>query len=230
MSREKLDYIPVKDAATVVLIRKMASQHNVLMGQRGKEAVFMPSKFVFPGGAYEENDSKVPFFSTLSTHDEALLTLESKRNISLGLAATVIRELWEETGLKLVKPLKWNVNAIEGWEFFHKRGLCPNASELTFFFRAITPVGRPRRFDARFFLCDAKAIVDDLDDFSGASSELSHLQWISIEESRGLDLPIITRIVLQEVSRFLKEGVNANGVPFYNEGSSTSNFSHLTID
>ena len=66
MSSEKLDGIPVKDAATVVLIRKMGSQHNVLMGQRGKEAVFMPSKFVFPGGAYEENDSKVPFFSTLS--------------------------------------------------------------------------------------------------------------------------------------------------------------------
>ena len=130
----------------------------------------------------------------------------------------------------MVKPLKWNVKAIEGWEFFHKRGLCPNASELTFFFRAITPVGRPRRFDARFFLCDAKAIVDDLDDFSGASSELSHLQWISIEKSRGLDLPIITRIVLEEVSRFLKEGVNTNGVPFYNEGSSTSNFSYLTID
>ena len=230
MSSEKLDGIPVKDAATVVLIRKVTSQYNVLMGQRGKEAVFMPSKFVFPGGAYEENDSKAPFFSTLSTHNEALLTLESTKNISLGLAATVIRELWEETGLKLVKPLKWNVKAIEGWEFFHKRGLCPNASELTFFFRAITPVGRPRRFDARFFLCDAKAIVDDLDDFSGASSELSHLQWISIEESRELDLPIITRIVLEEVSRFLKEGVNTNGVPFYNEGSSTSNFSHLTID
>ena len=230
MSSEKLDGIPVKDAATVVLIRKVTSQYNVLMGQRGKEAVFMPSKFVFPGGAYEENDSKAPFFSTLSTHNEALLTLESTKNISLGLAATVIRELWEETGLKLVKPLKWNVKAIEGWEFFHKRGLCPNASELTFFFRAITPVGRPRRFDARFFLCDAKAIVDDLDDFSGASSELSHLQWISIEESRELDLPIITRIVLEEVSRFLKEGVNTNGVPFYNEGSSTSNFSYLTID
>ena len=62
MSSEKLDGIPVKDAATVVLIRKVTSQYNVLMGQRGKEAVFMPSKFVFPGGAYEENDSKAPFF------------------------------------------------------------------------------------------------------------------------------------------------------------------------
>ncbi len=230
MNSETLDGVPVKDAATVVLFRKVASKYNILMGQRGKDAVFMPSKFVFPGGTYEENDSKVPFYSILSPHDKALLNLETEKNISLGLAATVIRELWEETGLKLVKPLKWNVKAVEGWEFFHKWGLCPNASELTFLFRAITPVGRPRRFDARFFLCDAKAIADDLDDFSGASSELSHLQWISIEESKRFDLPIITRIVLQEVSRFLKEGANINGVPFYNEGSSTSNFSNLIID
>ncbi len=229
MIKRDLDAIQIRDAATVVLIRKESLQHKVLMGQRGKEAVFMPSKFVFPGGAYEENDSKVLFSSPLSINDQKLLSLSTAKNLGSGLAATVIRELWEETGLRLAKPLKWQGKAIEGWESFYKDNLFPDASALTFFFRAITPVGRPRRFDARFFLCDANAINDNLDDFSQASTELSHLQWIGIQEAQDLDLPIITRIVLREVSRILKEGVNISGVPFYNEGSSSSNFSHLTL-
>lgn len=230
MSNYESNDIPIRDAATVVVIRKQGEQHKVLMGQRGKNAIFMPSKFVFPGGAYEETDSQVPMSSPLSKKDQELLSLDVTKNIGLGLAATVIRELWEETGLELAEPYKWEGAPITGWEVFHQQGTCPKASELTFFFRAITPVGRPRRFDARFFLCDSEAIESDLDDFSHASSELSHLQWIEIEKSQNLDLPIITRIVLREVSRFIAEGENTYGVPFYNEGSSSSNFSHLTLN
>ena len=229
MKEEKLATIPIRDAATVVLIRKEAALYKVLMGQRGRNAVFMPSKFVFPGGAYDENDSKVPFSFPLSQNNQKLLSLKSNKNIGSGLAATVIRELWEETGLRLVKPLKWKGKAIEGWQSFYNDDMCPGASCLRFFFRAITPIGRPRRFDARFFLCDANEIHDNLDDFSQASSELSHLQWISIQQSQDFDLPIITRIVLHEVSYILKEGLNKKGIPFYDEGSSSSNFSYLTL-
>ncbi len=229
MKEEKLTTIPIRDAATVVLIRKEASLYKVLMGQRGRNAVFMPSKFVFPGGAYEENDSKVPFSFPLSQNNLKLLSLKTKKNIASGLAATVIRELWEETGLRLVKPLKWEGKAIEGWQSFHKDDMCPNASALRFFFRAITPIGRPRRFDARFFLFDANEINNNLDDFSQASSELSHLQWIDIRQSQDFDLPIITRIVLNEVSQILQEGLNKNGIPFYDEGSSSSSFSYLSL-
>ena len=230
MSSYESNDIPIRDAATVVVIRKQGEQHKVLMGQRGKNAIFMPNKFVFPGGAYEETDSQVPMSSPLSKRDQELLSLDVTKNIGLGLAATVIRELWEETGLELAEQYKWEGPPVAGWEIFHQQDTCPKASELTFFFRAITPVGRPRRFDARFFLCDSEAIESDLDDFSHASSELSHLQWIEIEESQNLDLPIITRIVLREVSRFISDGANTYGVPFYNEGSSSSNFSHLTLN
>ncbi|MEO1919538.1 MAG: DNA mismatch repair protein MutT, partial [Paracoccaceae bacterium] len=43
----------IRDASTVILLRKCAGQDQVLMGQRGAKAVFMPNKYVFPGGAVD---------------------------------------------------------------------------------------------------------------------------------------------------------------------------------
>ncbi|MEF9605570.1 DNA mismatch repair protein MutT, partial [Paracoccus sp. PXZ] len=41
---------PIRDAATVVVLdRNARGGPSVLMGQRGASAVFMPSKYVFPG-------------------------------------------------------------------------------------------------------------------------------------------------------------------------------------
>ena len=86
------------------------------------------------------------------------------------LAAAAIRELWEETGLRLGRQADWTVP--EGWSDFAAGGVAPDASALRFFFRALTPPGRPRRFDARFFLADASALATDPDDFTDADDEL----------------------------------------------------------
>tara|TARA_B100001057_G_scaffold490856_1_gene579945 strand:+ start:1300 stop:1983 length:684 start_codon:yes stop_codon:yes gene_type:complete len=217
----------IKDAATIVIVRKQNNKHKILMGQRGKDAVFMPNKFVFPGGAYENNDSLVPFSRPLPDKEKALLSLKSSMPRSESLGATVIRELWEETGLKIVNSYHWNNLRIHGWGDFYKNNIAPDVSKLKFFFRAITPIGRPRRFDARFFICFAEDLHCNLDDFSKASSELNHLQWIEIKNTEKFDLPIITRIVLKEVNFIIKMGNNKKGVPFYSEGSSSSNFTYL---
>ena len=47
---------PIRPAATVVLWREGSAGPQVLMGQRGEGAVFMPSKFVFPGGRVDPED------------------------------------------------------------------------------------------------------------------------------------------------------------------------------
>ncbi|PHQ69134.1 MAG: DNA mismatch repair protein MutT, partial [Paracoccus sp.] len=52
--------MPIRDAATMILLRRDAGGGAVLMGMRGASAVFMPSKYVFPGGAVDATDATAP--------------------------------------------------------------------------------------------------------------------------------------------------------------------------
>ncbi|WP_284162498.1 NUDIX hydrolase [Frigidibacter sp. SD6-1] len=194
-------------AATVILVRRDGPEPTVLMGQRGAGAVFMPSKYVFPGGAVDAADADVALAAGLGPLCAARLGWQSDPGLETALAAAAVRELWEETGLALGAPGA----APQGWSGFETTGLAPSASALRFFFRAITPPGRPRRFDARFFLADAAALHADPDDFSRASDELSHLHWVPVAEARRLNLPFITEVVLAELSTLL--GGLAPGAP-----------------
>ncbi len=170
--------IPVRDAATLILVRDPVEAPRILMGQRGKAAAFMAEKFVFPGGAVDAGDAERPV--ALGETCRRRLLHQSTASPE-ALAAAALRELHEETG----------------------QVLDDTASHLHFFFRAITPKGRPRRFDARFFLGDAAALSSDPDRFEPLEPELSHLQWVPLGEVRSLDLPFITRIVLAELERHL---------------------------
>ena len=144
------------------------------------------------------------------------------RAISIAAA----RELFEETGLALGVPGTWPVAPPEGWAGFAARGLRPVADGLRFVFRAITPPGRPRRFDARFFLADAAQVAGDAEDFSAACDELSHLHWVPLHETRRLDLPFITEVVLSEVALILSGGVQP-GVPFFDNSGPRPIFRRL---
>ena len=125
------------------------------------------------------------------------------------------RELWEETGLILGKKGVWDSTPPADWTEYAATGHLPDASALQFVFRAITPPGRPRRFDARFFLIDAEALHGDIDDFSNASDELSHLQWIALEDVRKFDLPFITEVVLAEVAGRSSKEATPDSVPMF---------------
>jgi 8-oxo-dGTP pyrophosphatase MutT (NUDIX family) len=98
---------------------------------------------------------------------------------------------------------------------------------MSFVFRAITPKGLPRRFDARFFAVDASQLHSDLDDFSRASDELSHLQWIPFSEVRQLDLPFITQVVLAEIIANLPHLGAPTQVPFFNNSDENCLFERL---
>ncbi len=204
-----MDKTAIRDAATIIVVRDGAS---VLMGQRGATAAFMPGKFVFPGGAVDDVDANVPM-SPVGAPCDARLSEDSTRPVN-ALAAAAIRELWEETGQILGTPGPWD-DAPQGWRGFAATGHVPNAAALSFFFRAVTPQGRPRRFDARFFLTQADALITDPDDFSGAEDELSHLQWVPLAQARSFDLPFITKVVLAELGAHLKRGGPIQSVPFF---------------
>ena len=211
----------IRDAATVILHR----EGRVLMGQRGTGAAFMPSKFVFPGGAVDVGDRHVAPLRPLPLPEAARLSDHADPDMAAALPLAAIRELWEEAGLRLSAPGEWP-DAPRGWRGFSSGGHRPDASGLRFVFRAITPPGRPRRFDARFFLADASAIAGDPDDFSQAEDELTSLAWVPLAEARALDLPFITEVVLAEVEALLS-GKRQEGVPFFRNDDEESLFLRL---
>lgn len=225
------DKTRVRDAATVLLVRRAPEGPQVLMGMRGERAAFMPSKYVFPGGAVDAADQGVPFAAPLSAVCAARLSQATQSTLANTLAAAALRELWEETGLLLGAPGQWQGTVPPDWQGFAATGHLPLASALTFVFRAITPPGRPRRFDARFFLADAAQIVGDTEDFSRACDELSHLHWVPMHEARALNLPFITEVVLAEVSALLTNWTGAipapESVPFFDNAGAHSAFRRL---
>lgn len=217
----------IRNAATIVLVRQDDETPRVLMGQRGKNAAFMPNKFVFPGGAVDPQDALVSPQIPVSERVRAKLLDRTDPPLVASLPMTAIRELWEETGQALsVKEGDAPAEAPSEWAAFYAAGHRPNAGALDFVFRAITPPGRPRRFDARFFLADAAALDGDPDDFSGAEDELSHLSWLTLTEARALDLPFITEVVLAEVEARLKTG-EARPIPFFFHADGKSNIDQI---
>ncbi len=208
-----MDKTAIRDAATIILIRDRATDPRILMGQRGAKAAFMPNKYVFPGGAVDLSDNDIPLGKPLDPINETRLAEDSQRAPS-AIAIAAIRELWEETGQILGTPALWP-DAPESWGAFANHGMRPDASNLKFIFRAVTPAGRPRRFDARFLMADADGLTTDPDDFTDAEDELSHLHWVPLREARTLDLPFITEVVLAEVSARLGGKTPPDTVPFF---------------
>jgi len=221
-----VDKSALRDASTVIVLRDRATQPKVLMGQRGAQAAFMPNKFVFPGGAVDAGDAHIPLASPLPRVCSERLR-EDSPDLTTALAAAAIRELWEETGLILGQQGAWPAEVPHDWQGFAARGFLPAADPLQFVFRAITPPGRPRRFDARFFLVDAEAVATDPDDFSAACEELSHLQWIDLERVREFDLPFITEVVLAEVAARAEDTAPPVSVPFFKNDDEESLFLRL---
>ncbi|WJY20211.1 NUDIX hydrolase [Fontisubflavum oceani] len=221
------DKTAIRDAATIIVLRDAATRPRVLMGQRGHSAVFMPSKFVFPGGAVDAVDATIPLGRAPAPTARTQLAAKALTPPE-ALIAAATRELWEETGLLLghADPRTNAFEAPKGWRGYLATGHLPDGAALDFIFRAITPPGRPRRFDARFFLAEAEHLANDPDDFSRAEDELSHLQWIALDEARSFDMPFITEVVLAELAARLN-GTAYDGVPFFNNADETSRFERL---
>lgn len=203
----------IRDAATVIVVRDAATRPRVLMGQRGRSAAFMPNKVVFPGGAVDAADAKVTLAFPLPDPCRSRLDRPGEATPE-ALAAAAIRELWEETGQIAGVAGAWS-DPPAGWHEFAATGHKPDPRHLRYVFRAITPPGRPRRFDARFFLMPAEHLAGDPDDVSRADGELRHLAWVELDAARKLDLPFVTALVLGEVWANLPSLAAPKRVPFF---------------
>ena len=222
----EIDKSKIRNASTVIVLRDRETRPRILMGQRGAKAAFMPNKFVFPGGAVDVADHEVPLASPLAAPNDIRLEDDSPPGLGTALAAAAIRELFEETGQVLGQPGAWS-DAPPDWRDFAATGHVPHAAPLQFVFRALTPPGRPRRFDARFFLIDSDDLASDPDDFTRASDELSHLQWVHLDKARGFDVPFITEVVLSEINARVADRAAPSSVPYFKNNDEESLFLRL---
>jgi 8-oxo-dGTP pyrophosphatase MutT (NUDIX family) len=212
-----------RDAATLIILDRSGKAPKVLMGRRHPGHVFMPGVFVFPGGRIELGDRHMPVAGVLGERAEAALAARVVRpphHLGRALALAAIRETYEETGLMLgTREHGPPESAPEGtWAAFRERGVLPDLEPLHFVARAITPPRRPRRFDTRFFAVDRSAVAEEVPGIVGPGSELSELAWFGLDAARALEIPAITKVVLDELAARLEAGFHpALPVPFYRE-------------
>ena len=181
-----------RDAATLILL----DGDRVLMGRRAPGHVFMPSKWVFPGGRLDRADFTAASTGEPDSGTAALLRVQMPPRRARALMLTAVRETFEETGLLLGAPAP-SASVGGPWRTYQQVGALPDLAALTYVARAITPPGRTRRFDARFFVADASSLLRP--EPSEGCGELDEIAWLSLDEAERLDLPAITRFVLGEV-------------------------------
>lgn len=178
-----------RDAAALLLFDRSNRGLRVLMGKRSAAHVFMPSTYVFPGGKRDRQDHALPYCGDLHPSVLEQLSASVPRRLSVAgaraLALAAVRELAEETGIRL-----------------GKENTGPNLSPLRFVARAITPPGLSRRYDTRFFCGFTDEIDVDIDAISD-SDELHDVRWVDTAELSGLNMPTITRTVLEDVTKLM---------------------------
>ena len=183
-----------KDSATLILVRRDNGTPRILMGQRAGGHAFMPNKYVFPGGRLDAADCRVK--PAKDIHPATLAKLMHRmrgrptETRARGLAYAAVRETWEEAGLLFGR------SQIED---------APDLSGLTLFMRAITPPGRTRRYDSRFFVADAGNLGNIDSPHHDGGGELLTLSWLTLDEIASLDLPLITIDALKRLKPFLDQ-------------------------
>ncbi|MDO5493520.1 MAG: NUDIX hydrolase [Nesterenkonia sp.] len=158
---------PIRDAASVVLIRDTQDGPEAFTLTRASTMAFSAGATVFPGGGVDPGDAlpdadfdavDLPWWAAAFDDDE-----DAVRR----LLVTAVRETFEECGVLLartsdgggVDPRAYDAarQALEAHEttlaeVFEDHDLRPDFSVLRPFSRWTTPVDQPRRYDTRFFL------------------------------------------------------------------------------
>lgn len=207
-------------AAALLIVDHGAGAPRVLMGRRNPALAFMPGKYVFPGGRLERADRAMHAASELGEQALACLTANGRRSAGAAraLALAAVRETFEETGI-LVGERSRSERAhapSPAWERFAQAEVLPKLDCMHVVARAVTPPGRPRRFDTVFFSVDARWVVKNGEFSCGLDDELTELVWAPVADPARYDMASITRVVLHELADALRTGFERRGpVPFY---------------
>ncbi|NLH79360.1 MAG: NUDIX domain-containing protein [Phyllobacteriaceae bacterium] len=226
----KAPYFRPRDAATLlVLDRGDDGALRVLMGKRHMRHKFMPGAWVFPGGRVDAVDSRVRAVDDYAPAvlDRLMVDMKGPKTPARARAFAIaaIRETWEEAGLMIgtagdvASTASTEEDPHDAALAFAAHGLVPAIGAMRFVARAITPPGRPRRFDTRFFAISAQAIGAHAASGVGPSGELEDVAWVTFAEARARpELPPITKAVLAELdNRLIRDPAfgTDHPVPYY---------------
>jgi 8-oxo-dGTP pyrophosphatase MutT (NUDIX family) len=208
-----------RDAATLILVDRSGRVPKVLLGKRHARHKFMPGKFVFPGGGVDPADKAMSVATALDPQAELRLMQRFHKASPVrarALALAAVRETFEETVLVRGKSGHTAKAPAGAWSEFARHKVLPDLGNIHFIGRAITPPGRLRRFDARFFTMDASAISHRVDGVTGPDAELVELVWMPLTEAKQLDMPAVTGVMLEELDARIANGFGHDlPVPFY---------------
>ncbi len=156
------------------------------MGRRHRALRFMPGMLVFPGGRVDRADHRARPASPLKPATRRMLERSAPPSLApsslpQALAVAALRELREESGL--------GIGAADA----------PELGCLDYLCRAITPPGRPMRFDARFLVAPAEVARGDIQ----GSGELEEMRFFPIRALADEKLAPITRLILVEFETWL---------------------------
>lgn len=156
--------VPIRPAATVMLVRDGEEGLEVLMLRRTLAAVFLAGAYVFPGGALDPGDD--------------------------GYRAAAIRECFEEAGILLAvdgagRPVECadrfaahrravHAGEVSMAEVCATEGVTLDIGALQYVSRWVTPPGGPRRFDTRFYVAAAPAGQEPIHD----EAEAMAIEWL----------------------------------------------------
>jgi len=211
---------PIRPAATVILIREAPVSFEIFMLKRTSRASFASGMFVFPGGKVDGDDH----LHMYDAHRHGPTDAQSQQVSALGdewrgYWVAAIRETFEEAGLMLAyrggellsyddESLHDRFDAYRGplhseelslLEICHREDLQLAVDQVHFYNRFVTPLGRPRRFDTRFFIAAAPEAQRARHD----EKETVDSIWITPGEAlarnraREFDLMNVTRMQLE---------------------------------
>lgn len=196
--------VPVRDAATVMLVRDVEDRLEVFMLLRNLRSEFVGGAYVFPGGAVDAEDREAHLDPVCEgrTDADASAALGIDRG-GLAFWVAAIRECFEEAGVLLARdPATGDVvdfsdvdvaerfaeqrQAVDSSErrlveVARHEGLVLDVASIYYFSHWITPVGAPRRYDTRFFVAAAPPNQTPLPD----NREAVDSAWV--EPSAALD-------------------------------------------
>lgn len=168
MTASDVSDVPIRPAATVVVLRDSPGGLEVLLTVRRKQLRFLGGAVVFPGGAVSHSDLDLRWerASRLSRADAAEALGDRNHASALGAYVCALREAFEEVGfLAGSGPLERIRRADFGrdrsgaafLESCLELGIVLATDSLVPAGRWVTPRGSPVRFDTRFFLTRAPA-------------------------------------------------------------------------